>query len=367
MKSFWKRRSIIILAAAFLFCIPVAFVNYMVDPYWCFQHRVPIGQYQTSIDERQQKSNFLATRTPDIDTVIIGNSRVTYTDVLYIPGKTFNYASSSMKSVEFLPYLKFASSRSTLPVKTIILGLSFADTNKNSTIYYDMPEEYIKRALSPWFRNKSLLNLKLFYNSLKSIRKELKGDFHDAYTWEGGKVIPSWRMMLPVPEEIRKKGIESDLATYRERGYGKDFIYQDNRPAYEAIKEAFPDARILVFTTPVSEHLLGLLAEQGLFNHYARWIEDIVDSFGELWNFMYYNKITTDGLNYKDAHHYSPDVCHLIIGKIYETSPEDEYPDFGVKVAKDNLESHLEFLKGNILKGGDQSKSMGEAPASAPN
>lgn len=111
---------------------------------------------------------------------------------------------------------------------------------------------------------------------------------------------------------------------------------------------------------------MGLLAEQGLFNQYARWIEDIVDSFGELWNFMYYNKITTDGLNYKDAHHYSPDVCHLIIRKIYETSPKGEYPDFGVKVAKDNLESHLEFLKRNILKGGDQPKSMGQAPAPPP-
>ena len=109
MKSFWRRRILMIIGMAFLVCFFVALPNYIVDPFWCFQHSILFGRYQTMFDERQQKTNYLAFREVDFDTVILGNSRVTYMDPRNVPGRAFNYAVSSMQLYEYLPYLQFVA------------------------------------------------------------------------------------------------------------------------------------------------------------------------------------------------------------------------------------------------------------------
>ena len=349
MKNFWRRRILLIMGTALFVCALVAIPNYIVDPFWCFQHEVPFGRYQTMFDERQQKTNYLAFRDVDFDTVMLGNSRVTYMDPRDVPGRAFNYATSSMKPYEFLPYLRFAARRSASPLNTIILGMSFVDTNANSRLSFDSPEEYIARATSWGFRYKSLLNVELLRHSVASIRRELRGNYHDSYVREGREIV-SKQMKLPVPEALRRSEIEENLAVYRARAYGKDYEYLDNRPVYAELKNAFPSSRFLVFSTPVSAHLLNLLVEQGLFDDYTRWVADLVEVFGEVWNFMYYNEITTDDYNYKDAHHYSPQVGGIILKMMYAISGENKHHDFGIRVTRDNLDEHLQFLKGNFLR-----------------
>jgi hypothetical protein len=347
MKKFWKIRIFLIFGAMLLLSSFVAILNYIVDPFWCFEHEVPFGRYQAMFDERQQKTNYLAFREVDFDTVILGNSRVTYMDPRSIPGRTFNYSASSMKPYEFLPYLRFAARRSASPLNTIILGISFVDTNAQFRPTFDSPEEYIARATSWGFRYKSLLNVELLRYSVASIRRELQGSYHDSYLREGREII-SKQMKLPVPEALRRSEIEENLAAYRARAYGKDYEYLDNRPVYAELKNAFPSSRFLVFTTPVSAHLLNLLVEQGLFDYYACWIADLVEVFGEVWNFMYYNEITTDDANYKDAHHYTPQVGDMIIRKMFALSDINKHNDFGILVTRDTLEEHLQFLRENF-------------------
>lgn len=188
MKNFWRRRILLIFGATLFLCTLVAVPNYIVDPFWCFQHEVPFGRYQTMFDERQQKTNYLAFREVDFDTVILGNSRVTYMDPRAVPGRAFNYAASSMKPYEFLPYLRFAARRSASPLNTIVLGMSFVDTNAQSRLTFDTPEEYIARATSFGFRYKSLLNVELLRHSVASIRRELRGNHHDSYLREGREI-----------------------------------------------------------------------------------------------------------------------------------------------------------------------------------
>ena len=349
MKNFWRRRILLIMGTALFVCALVAIPNYIVDPFWCFQHEVPFGRYQTMFDERQQKTNYLAFRDVDFDTVMLGNSRVTYMDPRDVPGRAFNYATSSMKPYEFLPYLRFAARRSASPLNTIILGMSFVDTNANSRLSFDSPEEYIARATSWGFRYKSLLNVELLRHSVASIRRELRGNYHDSYVREGREIV-SKQMKLPVPEALRRSEIEENLAVYRARAYGKDYEYLDNRQVYTELKNAFPSSRFLVFSTPVSAHLLNLLVEQGLFDDYTRWVADLVEVFGEVWNFMYYNEITTDDTNYKDAHHYTPQIGGKILQKMYGKSDENRHHDFGVRVIPDNLDAHLQFLRVNFSR-----------------
>ena len=254
-----------------------------------------------------------------------------------------------MKPYEFLPYLRFAARRSASPLKTIILGMSFVDTNAQSRLTFDTPEEYIARTTSWGFRYKSLLNVELLRHSVASIRRELRGNYHDSYVREGREIV-SKQMKLPVPEAIRRSEIKENMTVYRTRAYGKDYEYLDNRPVFAELKNAFPSSRFLVFTTPVSAHLLNLLVEQGLFDDYARWIADLVEVFGEVWNFMYYNEITTDDTNYKDAHHYTPQIGGKILQKMYGKSDENRHHDFGVRVIPDNLDAHLQFLQGNFSR-----------------
>ncbi len=348
MNTFWKRNSLLILGSAFLFCFPVALTNYIVDPFWCFQHTVPVGQFQRGFDERQQKTNYLAFRKTDFDTVIIGNSRVAYMNPLAVPGKAYNYAANAMRSYEFLPYLQFAASHSSHPIQTVVLGLSFVDANATRRPPYDPPEEYIGRAESWGFRYKSLLNIRLLRHSIDSVKRGLQANYHDAYVREGIE-MPVKRMMLPLSPLAHRKAIDKQLLFFRSVKYGKDYVYLDKRPVYMELKKHFPATHFMVFTTPVSAHLLKLLVEQELFDHYARWISDNVETFGEIWNFMYFNAITTDDNNYKDADHYSPQVCDMITRKLYGLAGESENKDFGIKVTRENLKEHLNFLRQNML------------------
>lgn len=349
MKNFWGRRILLIFSTTIFFCTLFAVPNYIVDPFWCFEHEVPYGRYQTGFDERQQKTNYLAFREVDFDTVIFGNSRVTYMDPRTVPGRAFNYAVSSMQLREYLPYLQFVAFRNTSHLDTVILGMSFHQTNANSELSYETPEEYIAKASSSGFRYKSLLSIELLRNSIASIRREYRGDYHNVYIREGREIV-SKKMKFPIPEETRRSAIKEQLELYRARVYGKDYEYLDNRSVFVEFKRTLPSSRFIVFTTPVSFHLLNLLVEEGRFDDYSRWITDMVEVFDEVWNFMYYNEITTDDLNFIDAHHYSPQICDVITRKLYNIPDEIKYNDFGVRVTHENLEEHLQFLRVNFLE-----------------
>ena len=92
------------------------------------------------------------------------------------------------------------------------------------------------------------------------------------------------------------------------------------------------------------------MVEQGRIEDYKRWFSGVVEVFGEAWNFMYFNEVTLNEANYKDAHHYSPKICRAIIRRIYDLPYDDQFSDFGVRVTAENLEKHLAFLGDNMTK-----------------
>ncbi|NLM70994.1 MAG: hypothetical protein GX181_03400 [Synergistaceae bacterium] len=348
MKNFYRKRILQIFIAAVILIVPVPLLNYMVDPYWCFDHEILIGRYQTGFDERQQKTNFLTFNNHAYDTLILGNSRVTYTDPRDVPGNAFNFSTSSMRSSEFLPYLRFISEGDTKPIITMVLGLSFAETNGANPGSFSHPEEYVKNAALPGYRYRTLFSMSLLRRSLSNIKRDLiTRDLLDAYE-RGNRKIFGRQMPIPRPENAILNSVASDVARYREQVYGKTYEYLDLRPTFTELKEAFPDTRFIVFTTPVSSNLLRLLIEEGRLDDYTRWISGVVEVFGEVWNFMYHNDVTMNNFNYKDAHHYSPLVCRAIIRRIYGLPIDDEFEEFGVRVTPENLEEHLVFLRDNL-------------------
>ncbi len=343
MKKFTWKRWLIVVATIILFLFGVVGgINYAVDPFWCFNHGAFIGKFQPMFDERQQKTNWLTFHDVDIDTVILGNSRVTYLDTRDVPGKAFNYAASSMRPSEFSDYLAYAAKRSESEITTVILGVSFTGTNGSTNPGFELPNTYISRATSLGFRFRNLLNLHLLKYSFQCMKREKGSDFHNCYVRQGNTLL-SKQMMLPIPEKALQKSVADQIALYAVAAYGKNYRYASNIPFYEEMQKKFPDVRFVVFITPVTHNLLALLAKQGLLEEYKTWVADLVNHFGEVWNFMYPNPVTKNNNYFKDAHHYSPEVSDWIVQKMMEM-PYRGPQGFGIKISKQNLAEHLVSL-----------------------
>ena len=94
--SHWRGFAFIALGTTFTLLLGVGLINYAVDPQWTFLRDTEWARYQRGFDERQQKTNALTFISPERDGIILGNSRVTYMSVANFPGRTYNFATSSM-------------------------------------------------------------------------------------------------------------------------------------------------------------------------------------------------------------------------------------------------------------------------------
>jgi hypothetical protein len=312
-----KKFIFVTLTTTAFFCCLVAVVNYAVDPLWCFNHPVLIGRYQNGFDERQQKTNWLTFHDVSYDTLILGSSRVAYLDPRCVPGKAFNYAASSMRPEEFPGYADYIKTKNSRPVETVILGLGFFETNASMKKSKN-PSWYIRQANS-FSRYTSLFTGNLLNISVNAIKRDLRGNIHGSYFYDGQEVL-SRQMLLPVSPSTLEKNVASQVSAYKTNIYGGDYTYDSkNKIYYKKLRESFPEARFCVFITPVTYHLLDLLKAEGRWDDYKRWVTELVNTFGVVWNFMYYNDVTMNvPSNFQDAHHYSPEIAELIIKKTQE-------------------------------------------------
>ncbi len=341
----WKRHSLTIVITSLVLCLLVATVNYVVDPFWCFGHEVPVGRHQVGFDERQQKTNWIAFNDVSFDALILGSSRVAYMNPGDLPFKAFNYSASSMKPSEFLEYASFFNKKNRSQTKAVVLGLSFFETNASSKAVYEDPSSYIDATKEIFYRAKSLLSFKLFRCSVLSVRSDFDGNVDDLYVRNKRGGMLYRRMILPVEENKWIRSVNSNIETYRAKVYGGNYLYLDNSYLYKGLLNNFPEAKLYVFVTPITSNLLEVLIDEGRWPDYERWIRTLVEVFGEVWNFMYFNEITLNGKEYyKDAHHASPYVYELIADKIFGESSVD----FGIKMTHDSLNEDIDFLRKNF-------------------
>jgi hypothetical protein len=114
---------------------------------------------------------------------------------------------------------------------------------------------------------------------------------------------------------------------------------------FDEIKRANPDAKIIAFTTPTSQPLWELLLELNLLDYYCRWLGDIVQSYGEVYDFMGTNSITANLDNYRDANHFNPSVGTMIVDRIMNFPDEKIPDDFGRRITRENLGRHIAEMK----------------------
>lgn len=285
----------------------MAAFNAYVDPLWVFDHANAWNTRQWGFDERQQKVNRIQFGAFDYDALLLGSSRASYISVAdFYQHKVFNLAASDMRPVEFGDYIAFAETKRGRPFEVVYLGLDFFATNRLYKGSAEPANTYIQRARAPLYRLEALMSYDTFNNARRYRRDSQAAEDCDCYDFQRIKHRP----IRPVAE--REAALAIDLAEYRSRVYGKYSYDEDYLSVLQSLRQRFPSTRFVAFTTPESAVLYRLLRELGLEPAHRRWLQEIVDCFGQVQDFTGLNPVTKNSENYADGHHFYPVVGKLI-------------------------------------------------------
>lgn len=190
---------------------------------------------------------------------------------------------------------------------------------------FEEPQKYIDDA-EDWTKKYKSLFSRDTYKLAKDSRRE---PIYNYYLYEG-RTLHSYRYPYRKYEDdkAKQKVIEYDIKTYRKNVYNKE--YNESFPKYLAdIHEALDGADFIVYTTPVSKHMMQLLYDMGRMEAYERWLRELVAEFGVVYHFMYPNEITTTMDSFNDAHHPTEVTAKQIIKTIQSKSEININMEYG--------------------------------------
>lgn len=325
-------------------------LNVLVDPWWLFTHANALNRVQEDIDERAQKTNWLEARAGQFDTALLGSSRVTYVDRRdFAPLRVFNYGFNAMLPGEYRPYLDHFVAVNGKAPELVFLGVDFFTSGVEPVFAPRPPEPYLAQAGSLRYATSVLLSLDTAAHSLRSLATSLgltAGGKPERYDRNDIRFLGR-----AVTGEMRDRNLLRTLEQYRSRIYGPRFAYDAALPErWRELRRAYPKTRFVVFTTPESAPLFSLMVKQGHLREHERWLADLAEVFGEVWDFAGLNSVTLDPTNYLDAHHFEPRVGRLIVDRLLDRPLPAEHADFGRRVTPTNLQAHLDAVRGRLGK-----------------
>ncbi len=323
-----------------------ALFNYTIDPLWTFCHSNRYNHAQPGFDERQLKTNrayFCGLK--QYDALLLGSSRVTYINQHdFKTMKVFNYAGVSMYPVEYKGWIDQAKKIKGGPFKTIIIGVDFWGSNAGPFAQHQMnntpsPSHYLDVTQSFLYRYKMLFTMDTLNRSIESIEHSKHPGTTD-YSRENVKST------IKVSAARKQSAVNTQISLYQNRFYGRGYRYNKEMKRYlEALKQDNPKTRFVIFTTPISADLFKILVQSGNLPDYERWMTQLVEVFGEVYDFMGVNSITSYRNNYADLHHFYPYIGTLIADRLTGTENSALPDDFGILVNKESLKSHLEVIR----------------------
>ena len=330
-------------------CMCVMIVNWLVDPLWCFNHPVPAGHWQAMFNDRVQKANILVFKRPRVGTLLLGSSRVMYTDPALWGKDGFNYAVNTMVPSEYAPAVRNVRRTVGMPDKIVagfdFLGASVRREQEAASRSVDT-RRHVDEAASPLYRMKCLLDYNVFRNAVKNVFRKGFEEKDGTIRYDGGpRPVLHLAFVNPGPS-VRREFLADNLQIYG-RSYAS-FLYDGgHREKLAEFRAEAGDATILPFTTPEGTPFLRIIANtSGLLDDYERWIRDLVRVFGRVWNFMYVNSVTSDPYLYKEPSHFGPQISEWIASRVLGSGSCP--PDFGVLVTERNIDEHLRGVRAGI-------------------
>ena len=347
-RKLYKKWAICFLSIFITITALVMSVNYAVDPMWCFGHKTPFAEWRQFISERQQKANLLRFRDFDIDTLIMGSSRVMSFDTAQWGENGFNFGVSGCMSFELPTLIKlFFDTKGYYP-KHIVLGIDFfavGATNSDGSEENRSIPVLLSLNTSPLASKLGFLaNIELCRKSINLIIKNLEKDIQYADVKYAAEYMDAHAFYPPIEERERKKAAIRDILFSVKKNYSFfkfDEHYKYSLACLAALRET---TKITPFITPEGTPSLRLIAETPWrFRDYERMLRETVEVFGGVWNFMYVNSVTSDQTLWRESSHYLPQVNEWIKDRITgEGTPPD---DFGVYVTKDNIDEHIKMVR----------------------
>ena len=332
----YKRQVFLFLALLTGLLVSTASVVAYFDPLWCTGITHEANRITPVIDARLQKTSRLIRGHNNYDALVMGSSRVEQLrQEDFAPLKVFNYAAPSFYPDEYEAYLDQFLHCNGSNTRTVFLGLDFYGTNIKLFEHAKSPSYYIKTCSAPLYPLKTFLSGDSIKYSMKMFRGKRDMFNYDRMTLD--------KLTKVVDRNESDALLEKQLAQYEEKFYG-DYSYNPNyRSLLQGLKERHPHIRFIVFTTPETEQLFRVLVSRGRFSDYRRWLEDIVEVFGGVYNLMIPGPFAADRENFLDAHHLYPDraapVVRLITGK-----PQPGDDTAGCYVTRDTIKQHLGMI-----------------------
>lgn len=314
--------------------------NYIVNPLYTWNHNY-LNIKKKDFNERIQKTNYLKYINNDFDAILLGNSRTTYInqndfDIGY---KVFNYAVNAMSVYEYDQVIKNFIKLTGNEPKVILLALepfSFKGRPVSDT------KEALSNTEDLFYRFKNLVSFDLFRTSIGNITTTIKFEnklYDRKQRFYDGNLIKGIQHKNSISNE---KYISVSENTKIKFDYDSDLI-----GLYKDLIKKYPDSKFIVFTLPIHNILLKEESNNKIFNKIENvFLTDIVNTFGEVYHFMYYNEVTSGYLNFFDPYHFYPHIGKMIAQSI---SKNDNKSGFGIKLNKSNLHNYLNKGKNNAI------------------
>lgn len=294
------------LRATLLILLLVVIVNYFNDPLWVSDKENFLNDQQQGFNERQQKTNKIFFTKDKYDSVMVGNSKVTYIDQNHFKkSKLFNYSVSDMRPDEYYDYIEFFKENMGNP-KYIILGIDFSSCLKRDTYFQD-PEFYFQNTKSPFYQYKQLLSYDTIIYSFRNFLKFFSQK-KTVYDRKNVKIKKGFK---------KEEGSEIDIVNW-ENEAKKDYELAEYNNNFEAnlskIRSENPKSKIItVFLPDFHPKFLFYIKSKDIYDSCVRDAKRYSDS---VYNFMYFNKLTINAANYYDGVHFRADIGKMIMKNI---------------------------------------------------
>ncbi len=334
----------VVFGFSFSIIFLIFFINYIVDPLWLFQHSNKFNQKQGSYDERQLKTNYLYYNLKDnFDGILLGSSRATYVNQNDFENMNiFNYSSGAMHPYEYKFYIDFAKKIKGKELKYIIIASDFFGTNRTDIKSRIDPKKYIDNTIN-YNRYKLLFSIDTFNKSFKNIRYSFKDRdlYYDRNTVKYHKIIPRDDMIKKHIVSIKES---TNLVSDPNYSYDSQYITM-----LKTIKNENPNTKFIIYTSAVTSDLfVSIIKNANRWEEYKKWLNELIEVFGEVNHFMYINSVTKNLDNYYDDNHAYPFALKFIANKLSNTNNAEIPEDFGVLLTKSNIDEYLESIKKDV-------------------
>mgnify|MGYP003499113209 CR=1 FL=1 len=339
----WLKKNMKISAIFILpFLIVIMSFNFLIDPYWYFNHKNDWNDFQLGFDERELKTNKVLADNKDYDALLIGTSRLTYWNQhSFEDNKVFNYSLSSMTLKEYIPYIQFAENNLKGDIKKVYLEIYYGSfDNKESG--FGSTDEYLNETDNPVDKIKKMYSNETLKRSLSNyeISKVNESDGPRTYNRDNvGTTTMGNENFEPLLTKLENTKVEERTITEA------DFV--EYTKTLKNIKEETSHLEVIPMTELIPLGRLAYIWESEEDREiYKNWIRTTVKEFGELYVFHKKNSYTTDEKYWFDLHHYYPVVAEKMIDAVENPQKNKKLVDV---VTEKNLENFFSQLEKDIV------------------